>query len=540
MDSLQQVQRRKDASSDALTSSGRQADIVPLSRWFGVWVVRGPTLAGILAFAITGFVGLGGTLPAGYDKWYPFQRPVALTLFGVGLGMFLQWLMLSHPTPHLEHDGSYGPVTPTRSRVVKALIATTLALALIAILDVPIVRDQVRQLIQSVADAVASRSIVRLIALLLNTYFIGNYLWYLVEQWTPRLWKRDKRARGSAAASRKARQRRQTAILGVFGTDLLSGALILSALALVFSHWVFPQLVEFVARAFAFLGITITNAQVDACTLALNDCPTEPGHLPFTLSLLDLVSAFALAFLAAIILGLYLVERRIYEDRPTTAVERETRMGLRNMRRALLAVLEGMVRPVRRGLWPLLVFAGVLAITLAARSAQTGLGVLNLQHQAWWYGLTNGCDDVVIKKCYNATPFETDLDNWKYLVYSLVAALAAFLLFFTSVLVQLYETRRQARAVRQVSHYWSRALAQWARSIVIPIGLASAAFAFVTGILLIFQNVSWIDQKDQAGHLVYLPLSYFPPGALALFAAIVFGYDLTKGLVTRRRKRAAR
>ena len=58
--------------------------------------------------------------------------------------------------------------------------------------------------------------------------------------------------------------------------------------------------------------------------------------------------------------------------------------------------------------------------------------------------------------------------------------------------------------------------------------------ALITGVLIIFQSVGWIDRTGR------LPLSFFPPGVLALFAALVFGYDLSRGAISRRRKRARR
>ena len=499
----------------------RTGAIIPLSRWFGVWVVRWPALAGILAFAITGFLGFAGTLPTGSNQLYLFQRPVALTLFGVGLGMLMQWLMLTHPTPQLEQAGERGPVAPSRARVLKAFLATLLSLAFIAFLDLQ--PGRVGDALQSASDVVASHSVILLVALLFNAYFIVTYLVYLVEQWVPRIWRRERAARVPMAVL--TARRRQTAILGVIATDLISGALFFGVLAAIFSSWLFTHVALFTTTSLGFLGIPVQNTSVDECTLALTACPSASGE-PFTLALFDVVSALLLLFLAAITLTLYVAERRIFVDRPPNVVEREARMGLRSMRRALLGVLEGLVRPLRRGLWPLLVFVGVFAISVAARSAQAGLSVLNQQHQAWWYGLTN--------TRYGAAFIEINPDNWKYLAYSLVAALIAATFFFASVLIQLYETRNQAGAVQQVSEYWSWALAQWARSLVIPIGLASVAFALITGVLIIFQSVGWIDRTGR------LPLSFFPPGVLALFAALVFGYDLSRGAISRRRKRATR
>ena len=87
---------------------------------------------------------------------------IALTLFGVGLGMLMQWLMLTHPTPQLEQAGERGLVAPSRARVLKAFLATLLSLAFIAFLDLQ--PGRVGDALQSASDVVASHSAILLVA----------------------------------------------------------------------------------------------------------------------------------------------------------------------------------------------------------------------------------------------------------------------------------------------------------------------------------------------------------------------------------------
>lgn len=489
---------------------------VKIPPWFDFTLVVGLVLIGTAAFGVAGF--LGYPYQADWMQSAVFHKPTALFVFGCLLFLVLQHVILQHPagTKPSESD----PVIVKPGQPTFALVATLVSIAIIVIAD--LAPHQVNQFLNALRQLLQYSNVLQLIVVLIDLYFLIVVLVDFSIRWLTDISRivanrRDKIARTQQFAK----------FLSGFSNDTIAAAILALVLAVMFQTQVFSllfQALTLVAHTgFSSLG---TVPPINDCTLSFNSgCAALPPHynpnqLP-TITYVDVVFAGAMGFAGIVSFVGYLAGGLI-------ALHPERRQGdtvveaLRNfkIRKALLLAFEAIITPLRRALWPAIVFAGVLCIAIAAKVCQRYLQLLSCQHQALFGDLPTS-----LQGAPNCAPawFDVSAKGYSYLGAALAFAAGAAIAVIIAAVVQLYVPSKAAESGRQVAGFWSLLFLVLAWTVLIPVGIASVGLLIVNVILL----PAFSDG---------LPQAFFPPGILtyASLAQLIF---MVVAYVHRQRKK---
>jgi hypothetical protein len=334
----------------------------------GVLLVRYPAslivglgVAGIIAFAITGFLGypLAKGAPITLE-WRLFHQPWALFLWFCALLLTFQATVFRNPA--------------LRRRLVVVLTTTLISIAVVAILYFE--RDRVAQLLQDLVKWINLDFLTRSLSEAW-TYTFFNVL-ILGVFWVDTLRRWGRRAAGQRP---NPRSNEMPSLEDLISGDLIAGAVLAIALAIIFSQPV----------AYVLAGLAQSQVVVTACTVSLpGACPT-PTSVPDTkatltfidtlISLVVLVFGLIILALSAVLSGLAArgaVDETVLETapgrpapaRPTDSVGEQVSLTIINTLRAALSRsfrLTGIFLSLRNVVWPGLVFLSAASLAFAAR-----------------------------------------------------------------------------------------------------------------------------------------------------------------------------
>jgi hypothetical protein len=335
----------------------------------GILLVRYPAalivglgVAGIIAFAITGF--LGYPLPKDSPitlEWRLFHQPWALFLWLCALLLTFQATVFRNPA--------------LRRRLVSMLTTTVLSMIVIGI-----AYYQREWLVEQLNNLLHWLNLPDFRDLSLSnpwTYTLINIL-ILGVFWIDTLRRWGRRAAGLPP---NPRSNELPSLEDLISGDLIAGAVLAIALAIVFSQPV----------AYVLAGLAQSQVVVTACTVSLpGACPT-PTSVPDTkatltfidtlISLVVLVFGLIILALSAVLSGLAApggVDQTVLEtapgqtetDRPIASVSQQVSLTIINTLRAALSRsfrLTGIFLSLRNVVWPGLVFLSAASLAFAAR-----------------------------------------------------------------------------------------------------------------------------------------------------------------------------
>jgi hypothetical protein len=335
----------------------------------GILLVRYPAalivglgVAGIIAFAMTGF--LGYPLPKDSPitlEWRLFHQPWALFLWLCALLLTFQATVFRNPA--------------LRRRLVSMLTTTVLSMIVIGI-----AYYQREWLVEQLNNLLHWLNLPDFRDLSLSnpwTYTLINIL-ILGVFWIDTLRRWGRRAAGLPP---NPRSNELPSLEDLISGDLIAGAVLAIALAIVFSQPV----------AYVLAGLAQSQVVVTACTVSLpGACPT-PTSVPDTkatltfidtlISLVVLVFGLIILALSAVLSGLAApggVDQTVLEtapgqtetDRPIASVSQQVSLTIINTLRAALSRsfrLTGIFLSLRNVVWPGLVFLSAASLAFAAR-----------------------------------------------------------------------------------------------------------------------------------------------------------------------------
>jgi hypothetical protein len=341
----------------------------------GILLVRYPAalivglgISGIIAFAITGF--LGYPLPKGSPptlEWQIFHRPWALFLWFCALLLTFQATVFRHQA--------------LRRRLVAVLTTT-----LISILIIGIAYFEREWLFARLNDLLRLLNLPNIRDLTLSnpwSYTLANIL-ILGVFWIDTLRRWGRRALGQPP---NPRSNEMPSLEDLISGDLIAGAVLAIILAVLFSPPV----------AYVLAGVAQAHEPVTVCTVALpGACPT-PNSTPdprVTLTFIDTLISLGVLVLGLIILALSAVlsglaargavDETVLEavpggpeyERPIQSVGQQVSLTIINTLRAALSRsfrLTGIFLSLRNVIWPALVFLSAVSLAFAAILVQSYL-----------------------------------------------------------------------------------------------------------------------------------------------------------------------
>ena len=320
-------------------------------------------LAGVLAFALTGFFGYAGDPPLLLKA---FSQAWALFLWFCSLIIVLQVSIFRHPTLRRQRNAT--------------LIATGVSMVLVTIFYL-YGRDFIPQIENFISQILHRHILLSLLGhspwtyLILNFGIIAIYVGDTAVRWSRRSRNLPPNPRADIGVGKPVDPDDLPSMEELISGDLVAGAVLLALLALFFRSDVVGALVP-----------PDPNYPFTVCTVSLpGACGTPPITLTFIDSILALLSLpaglFVLA-LSAILNGLAVVggvnpERLSkpvvrLEESSTRSVSEEVTLTLLEALRAALDrglryILLNLLASLRVIGWPLLVFLGVLAAANLSR-----------------------------------------------------------------------------------------------------------------------------------------------------------------------------
>jgi hypothetical protein len=335
----------------------------------GILLVRYPAalivglgVAGIIAFAITGFLGypLAKDAPITIE-WRLFHQPWALFLWLCALLLTFQATVFRNPA--------------LRRRLVSMLTTTVISIIIIGI-----AYFQREWLVEQLNNLLHWLNLPDFRDLSLSnpwTYTLIN-IFILGVFWIDTLRRWGRRAAGLPP---NPRSNELPSLEDLISGDLIAGAVLSIALAILFSQPV----------AYVLAGLAQSQVVVTACTVSLpGACPT-PTSVPDTkatltfidtlISLVVLVFGLIILALSAVLSGLAArgaVDETVLETapgrpapaRPTDSVGEQVSLTIINTLRAALSRsfrLTGIFLSLRNVVWPGLVFLSAASLAFAAR-----------------------------------------------------------------------------------------------------------------------------------------------------------------------------
>jgi hypothetical protein len=341
----------------------------------GILLVRYPAalivglgVAGIIAFAITGFLGFPLAKGAPITlEWRLFHQPWALFLWLCALLLTFQATVFRNPA--------------LRRRLVSMLTTTVISIIIIGV-----AYFQREWLVEQLNNLLHWLNLpdIRDLSLsnpwtytLINIFILGVFWIDTLRRW----------GRRAAGLPPNPRSNELPSLEDLISGDLIAGAVLSIALAILFSQPV----------AYVLAGLAQSQVVVTACTVSLPGACTTPTSVPDTkatltfidtlISLVVLVFGLIILALSAVLSGLAArgaVDETVLETapgrpapaRPTDSVGEQVSLTIINTLRAALSRsfrLTGIFLSLRTVVWPGLVFLSAASLAFAARSVMVYL-----------------------------------------------------------------------------------------------------------------------------------------------------------------------
>lgn len=314
-------------------------------------------LSGILAFAITGFLGYAPTTTL---EWRIFHQPWALFLWMCALLLTFQATVFRHPA--------------LRRRLVAVLTTTIISIAVIGIAYFE--REWLLTMLNQLLHLINLPDI-RTLSLsnpwtytLLNALILGVFWLDTLRRWMRR----------AAGEPPNPRSNQMPSLEDLISGDLIAGAVLAALLAILFSQPV----------AYVLAGLAQSQVVVTACTVSLPGAclNSSAPDTRVTLTFIDTLIALSVLVLGLIILALSAVlsglaargavDNTVLEAVPsqqeaaraTQSVGEQVSLTIINTLRAALSRsfrLTGIFLSLRNVVWPALVFLSAASLAFAAR-----------------------------------------------------------------------------------------------------------------------------------------------------------------------------
>lgn len=333
---------------------------------YPAWLIVALSLTGVLAFAITGFlgyVGIGGRNDPLLDA--PFKDPSALYFWFCAVLITLQISILRNPR--------------LRGRLVAALIVSLISIFIIYFTKFPwpILREWLNQIVTFLARGAATYTVI-------NFAIIAIFWVDTVRRWVRRAQdlSPNRRVDLKTGESSDALQLNDPGLSELIAGDLIAGAVLTIAMAAFFTPSV--------------ISIFVKGQTIDYCTLALPGTCAHPGggpSNPFTLSFIDQLQALFYLPLGLLTLALTAVVTAILRLNPgnstlATQLPPSVRRNdptakssqavvetiITTLRSAIDRQLRGLGRNLALSLrnigWPLLILFGTYGISELSRNIE--------------------------------------------------------------------------------------------------------------------------------------------------------------------------
>ncbi|HEY1390395.1 MAG TPA: hypothetical protein VGF38_17795 [Ktedonobacterales bacterium] len=395
---------------------------------YPIWVVVLLGLAGVLAFALTGFLGFqDGFKNDSAGVYYVFKEGWPLFLWFCALIMALEISILRNPK--------------LRGQLVATLLVTLISMVIVGIIY--FYRVNFLQLLQDLLQSINIRFLLENIRAGKFLYAFINFAMIIVF-WldTIRRWIRS--AQGKTVNSRvdiglggtktSAGPADKPTLQELISGDLIAGAALVALLALVFRSDVLT----------AFSNVLGINVPVDNCATVwpFGACTSPGGGLanPPTLTFIDTIQALIYLPLGLLILALSAMLsgfgavggvneqtigqtdiKPITDESSTESVSEQVSLTVINtlrsaLNRRLRIALDNMLYSLRNAVWPVLILIGVIAVASSAKFTRL---YLHLQSDA--------------NTCPTACKPTLDFYGWPY-QYVIYAGLFGILAVVTIVL----------------------------------------------------------------------------------------------------------
>lgn len=333
---------------------------------YPAWLIVALSLTGVLAFAITGFlgyVGKGGRGDALLDT--PFKDPAALYFWFCALLITLQISILRNPR--------------LRGRLVAALIVSLVCIFIIYFTKFPFdfLRELLNQIVNVLARGAATYTII-------NFAIIAVFWADTVRRWIRRAqnYSPNRRVDLKTGESSDDLQPNDPGLSELIAGDLIAGSVLTIAMAAFFT----PNVIS----------IFVKGQPIDYCTLALPGNCTHPGGgagNPLTLSFIDQLQSLFYLPLGLLTLALTALVTAILRLNPgnstlATQLPASVRRNdptakssqavvetiITTLRSAIDRQLRGLARNVTLSLrnigWPLLILFGTYGISELSRNIE--------------------------------------------------------------------------------------------------------------------------------------------------------------------------
>lgn len=333
---------------------------------YPAWLIVALSLTGVLAFAITGFLGYagnGGRGDALLDT--PFQNPSALYFWFCAILITLQISILRNPR--------------LRGRLVAALIVSLVSIFLIYFTKFPFdfLRDWLNRAVTYLARGATTYTVI-------NFGIIAIFWIDTVRRWIRRAqnYSPNRRVDLRTGESSDDLQSNDPSLSELIAGDLIAGSVLTIAMAAFFT----PNVIS----------IFVKGQPIDYCTLALPGNCTHPGGgagNPFTLSFIDQLQSLFYLPLGLLTLALTALVTAILRLNPGNStlatqipsyVRRNDPKGkaVGGVVEVIISALRGAIDRQLRGLarnitlsvrnigWPLLILFGTYGVSELSRNIE--------------------------------------------------------------------------------------------------------------------------------------------------------------------------
>jgi hypothetical protein len=438
--------------------------------------------------------------------WASVVSKYVLMLFVIGLALALEYNIIRHPLPDEKNLGqekvAAGPL-----QFALTVFVTLLAVAVVAILDLS--PDLLRLFLEWVSSFVRIPEIAKLIALTLNLWFIAIFVVDAIPRWVSYA-RRSLASKGDLSRSAK----RSVTFAERIARDLIAGSALLALLGLLFQVDVYGSIVSLFAQVARLQAVpSVTN-----CTVSwyVGDCSSFAQFgVVWTITFINETVALALFIMGAAILAFTENIDLFTGQKSLKDVVQNIVLGIRDIWKQVLRVLENLVILVRQAIWPVLVFLAVFCLGLVVQLTRMYLALLACEHALLLNGGAAGAAD---PRCQGwgaqAGWIDNNGNNFIFLGGALGLGIAAILLILLAVVVQFYRRQNPVHRVRMILTYWLQELFHIGLVALLSVGLVSVVLGAVDGLLIVLQQYGVMSWD--------IPHPYMPVGLITYLAAVEF------------------
>jgi hypothetical protein len=405
---------------------------------YPIWVVVLLGLAGVLAFALVGFLG--------YQDGFKNDPPAVFEVFKQGWPLFLWFCALIMA---LEISILRNP--KLRGQLVATLIVTLISMVIVGIIY--FYRVNFLQLLQDILQSINIRVLLENIRGGKFLYAFINFAMIIVF-WadTIRRWIRSGQGKpvnsrvdiGLGGTKTSAGPADNPTLQELISGDLIAGAALVALLALVFRSDVLT----------AFSNVLSINVPVDNCATIwpFGACTPPGGGLanPPTLTFIDTIQALIYLPLGLLILALSAMLsgfgavggvneqtigqtdiKPVTDESSTESVSEQVSLTVINtlrsaLNRRLRIALDNMLYSLRNAVWPILILIGVIAVASSAKFTRL---YLHLQSDA--------------NTCPTACKATLDSFGWpyQYVIYAGLFGILAVVAIVLAVTILVFRIR---------------------------------------------------------------------------------------------------